>query len=160
VSFVVLGTGVCPAGLRGCPRPVNDPWIAASCLVRGLPLAALDIKGSGDVAGHGGPRIAGISGRWPQGDAGPARRAAHRPGKPPPSGRAGHRPRAGTARCGSASIPRAAWRNVLAAGPANRGSRHPGPDRGDHAGRAIAASSRPLTVELIPPADRRAHPAS
>jgi hypothetical protein len=70
--LVVLGAGVCPAGLRGRPGPVDDPWMAVSCLVRGLPLAALGITGSGGVAGRDGLRIAGSSGRWPQGGAGPA----------------------------------------------------------------------------------------
>jgi toxin FitB len=29
---------------RGRPRPVNDTWIAACCLVRNLPLATLNLK--------------------------------------------------------------------------------------------------------------------
>jgi predicted nucleic acid-binding protein len=32
------------ANLRGQPRPVNDSWIAACCLARGLPLATLNVK--------------------------------------------------------------------------------------------------------------------
>jgi predicted nucleic acid-binding protein len=29
---------------RGRPRPVNDTWIAACCLVEGLPLATFNTK--------------------------------------------------------------------------------------------------------------------
>jgi predicted nucleic acid-binding protein len=36
------------AQLRGRPRPVNDTWIAACCLVRGLPLATFNIKDFAD----------------------------------------------------------------------------------------------------------------
>ena len=32
------------APLRGCPRPANDSWIAACCLVRELPLATVNLK--------------------------------------------------------------------------------------------------------------------
>ncbi len=32
------------AALRGRPRPANDMWIAACCLVEGLPLATLNTK--------------------------------------------------------------------------------------------------------------------
>lgn len=32
------------AQLRGRPRPVNDTWIAACCLVEGLPLATFNTK--------------------------------------------------------------------------------------------------------------------
>jgi len=39
---------------RGRPRPVNDTGIAASCLVRNLPLATLNIKDFGDFADHDG----------------------------------------------------------------------------------------------------------
>ena len=34
------------AQLRGRPRPTNDSWIAACCLVRDLPLATFNIKDS------------------------------------------------------------------------------------------------------------------
>jgi predicted nucleic acid-binding protein len=37
------------AQLRGRPRPANDTWIAACCLVRELPLATFNIK---DVANY------------------------------------------------------------------------------------------------------------
>jgi len=42
------------AQLRGRPRPVNDTWIAACCLVRALPLATLNIKDFADFAEHEG----------------------------------------------------------------------------------------------------------
>jgi predicted nucleic acid-binding protein len=32
------------AQLRGRPRPANDSWIAACCLVRELPLASTNVK--------------------------------------------------------------------------------------------------------------------
>jgi toxin FitB len=38
------------AQLRGRPRPVNDTWIAACCLVDGLPLATLNVKDFVDFA--------------------------------------------------------------------------------------------------------------
>jgi toxin FitB len=37
---------------RGRPRPVNDTWIAACCLVRDLPLATLNLKDYADFAEH------------------------------------------------------------------------------------------------------------
>lgn len=37
---------------RGRPRPVNDTWIAACCLVYGLPLATLNRKDFEDFAHH------------------------------------------------------------------------------------------------------------
>ncbi|MGH3919976.1 MAG: type II toxin-antitoxin system VapC family toxin [Pseudonocardiaceae bacterium] len=40
--------------LRGRPRPVNDTWIAACCLVRELPLATFNIKDFTDFAEHEG----------------------------------------------------------------------------------------------------------
>jgi predicted nucleic acid-binding protein len=40
------------AQLRGRPRPVNDTWIAARCLVRGLPLATFNAKDYMDFAEH------------------------------------------------------------------------------------------------------------
>jgi len=42
------------ARLRGRPRPVNDSWIAACCLVRELPLATFNIKDFADFAEHEG----------------------------------------------------------------------------------------------------------
>ncbi|HZN18242.1 MAG TPA: type II toxin-antitoxin system VapC family toxin [Micromonosporaceae bacterium] len=39
---------------RGRPRPVNDTWIAACCLVDGLPLATFNIKDFEDFAVHDG----------------------------------------------------------------------------------------------------------
>jgi toxin FitB len=42
------------AQLRGRPRPTNDSWIAACCLVRGLPLATLNNKDFADFAEHEG----------------------------------------------------------------------------------------------------------
>ncbi len=45
------------AQLRGRPRPANDSWIAACCLVRGLPLATFNIKDFADFAEHEGLEI-------------------------------------------------------------------------------------------------------
>lgn len=45
------------AQLRGRPRPVNDSWIAACCLVRDLPLATFNIKDFTDFAEHEGLEI-------------------------------------------------------------------------------------------------------
>jgi predicted nucleic acid-binding protein len=42
------------AQLRGRPRPANDTWIAACCLVRDLPLATFNIKDFADYAEHEG----------------------------------------------------------------------------------------------------------
>lgn len=42
------------AQLRGRPRPQNDTWIAACCLVDGLPLATLNTKDFADFAEHEG----------------------------------------------------------------------------------------------------------
>ncbi|MDN5914018.1 MAG: PIN domain-containing protein [Pseudonocardia sp.] len=42
------------AQLRGWPRPVNDSWIAACCLIRDLPLATFNIKDFVDFAEHEG----------------------------------------------------------------------------------------------------------
>jgi len=39
---------------RGRPRPMNDTWIAACCLVHGLPLATLNLKDFQDFAEHEG----------------------------------------------------------------------------------------------------------
>jgi predicted nucleic acid-binding protein len=51
------------AAQRGRPRPVNDTWIAACCLVRGLPLATLNLKDFADFAEHDALRIIGINDR-------------------------------------------------------------------------------------------------
>ena len=40
------------ARLRGRPRPQNDTWISATCLVYGLPLATLNAKDFADYAYH------------------------------------------------------------------------------------------------------------
>jgi predicted nucleic acid-binding protein len=42
------------AQLRGRPRPVNDTWIAACCLVDRLPLATLNVKDFADFAQYDG----------------------------------------------------------------------------------------------------------
>lgn len=42
------------AQLRGSPRPVNDTWIAACCLVYGLPLSTLNHKDFADFGTHEG----------------------------------------------------------------------------------------------------------
>ena len=39
---------------RGRPRPANDTWIAACCLVYELPLATLNVKDFADFAEHHG----------------------------------------------------------------------------------------------------------
>ena len=44
--------------LRGRPRPVNDSWIAACCLVRDLPLATFNTKDFEDFAEHDGLTLA------------------------------------------------------------------------------------------------------
>jgi toxin FitB len=51
------------AQLRGRPRPVNDTWIAACCLVDGLPLATLNTKDFEDFAEHDGLRLIGADSR-------------------------------------------------------------------------------------------------
>jgi hypothetical protein len=42
------------AQLRGRPRPVNDTWIAACCLVHAVPLATLNHKDFADFAEYEG----------------------------------------------------------------------------------------------------------
>jgi hypothetical protein len=51
---VVWGELSAAATLRGRPRPVNDTWVAASCLAYGLPLATLNVKDFADYAEHDG----------------------------------------------------------------------------------------------------------
>ena len=43
--------------LRGRPRPANDTWIAACCLVRDLPLASFNIKDYADFAENEGLQL-------------------------------------------------------------------------------------------------------
>lgn len=45
------------AQLRGHPRPANDTWIAACCLVRDLPLITYNRKDYEDFADHEGLRL-------------------------------------------------------------------------------------------------------
>ena len=40
------------AQLRGRPRPADDSWIAACCLVRELPFATFNIKDYADFVEH------------------------------------------------------------------------------------------------------------
>lgn len=47
------------AQLRGRPRPVNDSWIAACCLVHGIPLASFNTKDFSDYAEHDGLSLIG-----------------------------------------------------------------------------------------------------
>lgn len=42
---------------RGRTRPVNDTWIAACCLVHGLPLATRNLKDFTDFADYDGLRL-------------------------------------------------------------------------------------------------------
>ena len=44
---------------RGRPRPLNDMWIAASCLAEGLPLATLNVKDYRDFVEHHGLTLVG-----------------------------------------------------------------------------------------------------
>ncbi|WP_033340411.1 type II toxin-antitoxin system VapC family toxin [Catenuloplanes japonicus] len=46
---------------RGRPRPVNDSWIAACCIVNGLPLATFNVKDFADFAQHDGLRLLNLS---------------------------------------------------------------------------------------------------
>jgi toxin FitB len=45
------------AQLRGRPRPVNDSWIAACCIVHDLPFATLNHKDFEDFDHHEGLRL-------------------------------------------------------------------------------------------------------
>ena len=47
------------AQLRGRPRQVNDSWIAACCLVHGIPLATFNTKDFTDYAEHDGLSLIG-----------------------------------------------------------------------------------------------------
>jgi predicted nucleic acid-binding protein len=42
---------------RGRPRPANDTWIAACCLVHGLPLATFNTKDFADFAANEGLQL-------------------------------------------------------------------------------------------------------
>ena len=46
---------------RGRARPINDTWIAACCLIAGLPLATRNLKDFTDFAEHDGLRMIGVS---------------------------------------------------------------------------------------------------
>jgi predicted nucleic acid-binding protein len=54
---VTWGTLQAKAQLRGRPRPTNDTWIAACCLVYDLSLATLNRKDFEDFAEHDGLRL-------------------------------------------------------------------------------------------------------
>jgi predicted nucleic acid-binding protein len=56
-------SGPLAAKLTGRPRPVNDTWIAACCLVHGLPLATFNMKDYTDFAEHEGLQILGHNDR-------------------------------------------------------------------------------------------------
>jgi toxin FitB len=49
------------AARRGRPRPHNDTWIAACCLVYDLPLATLNMKDFTDFAQHEGLTLIGVA---------------------------------------------------------------------------------------------------
>lgn len=46
---------------RGRPRPVNDTWIAACCLVYDLPLATFNVKDFTDFAAYEGLRLVDLT---------------------------------------------------------------------------------------------------
>jgi toxin FitB len=48
------------AARRGRPRPQNDTWITACCLVYDLPLATLNVKDFKDFAEHEGLTLIGV----------------------------------------------------------------------------------------------------
>lgn len=49
------------AQLRGRPRPANDTWVAACCLVEDLPLATFNTKDYVDFAAYEGLRLIDFS---------------------------------------------------------------------------------------------------
>jgi predicted nucleic acid-binding protein len=53
----VWGDNQAAAELRGRPRPNNDAWVAACCLVEGLPLATYNLKDFEDFAEYEGLRL-------------------------------------------------------------------------------------------------------
>jgi toxin FitB len=46
---------------RGRPRPVNDTWIAACCIVEGIPLATFNTKDYADFAEYDGLDLFDVS---------------------------------------------------------------------------------------------------
>jgi toxin FitB len=46
---------------RGRPRPINDTWIAACCLVNRLPLATFNTKDFADFAQYDGLDLLDLS---------------------------------------------------------------------------------------------------
>lgn len=50
----VWGELAAAAERRGRPRPQNDTWVAACCLVEGLPLATRNVKDFADFVEHHG----------------------------------------------------------------------------------------------------------
>jgi predicted nucleic acid-binding protein len=48
------GTITAAAQRRGRPRPLNDSWIAACCIERGLPQPTLNRRDFADFAEHDG----------------------------------------------------------------------------------------------------------
>jgi len=46
---------------RGRPRPANDTWIAACCLVDGVPLATFNTKDFADFAQYDGRVLPDVS---------------------------------------------------------------------------------------------------
>jgi predicted nucleic acid-binding protein len=50
----VWGTIAARAQRQGRPRPLNDAWIAACCIARGLPLLTLNRQDFADFAEHDG----------------------------------------------------------------------------------------------------------
>ncbi len=46
---------------RGRARPINDTWIAACCLVAGLPLATRNLKDFADFAMYDSLRVIGLN---------------------------------------------------------------------------------------------------
>jgi predicted nucleic acid-binding protein len=56
----VWGTITAGAQGRGRPRPLNDSWIAACCIERGLPLVTLNRRYLADFAEHDGLVLLGV----------------------------------------------------------------------------------------------------
>lgn len=49
------------AQARGRPRPINDSWIAASCIAESIPLATFNTKDYEDFARHDGLTLFDVS---------------------------------------------------------------------------------------------------
>lgn len=49
------------AQARGRPRPINDSWIAATCIAEGIPLATFNTKDYEDFAQHDGLNLFDVS---------------------------------------------------------------------------------------------------